>query len=114
MREEVVGLEDGADVATVFAEGFLFVGEGGAVDGDVAGIWALKAGEDAEEGGFAAAAGTDEDEGVDAGEIEGDIVEDAMGAEGFCEGGELESHVSKRLRRSRDWVQREMGRVRRR
>jgi hypothetical protein len=38
-------------------------------------------------GGFAAAAGADEDEGVDAREIEGDIIEDAMGAEGFGDAG---------------------------
>ena len=112
MGEEVVGLEDGADLAAVFAEGFLVARERGAIDGDGAGVWAFKAGEDAEEGGFPAAAGADEDEGVDRREIEGDVVEDAMGAEAFGNAGEFESHVSKRLRRSSDWVQREMGRVR--
>jgi len=114
MREEVVGLENGADTAAVLAEGFLIAWQGGAIDGDRAGVGALQAGEDAEECGFAATAGADEDEGVEGVQAEGDIIENPMGAEGLGYIGEFEPHVSNRLRRSSDWVQREMGRVRRR
>ena len=69
-------------------------GDVGAVPGDVAGIGALEAGEEAEERGFAAAVGAEEQEGAARGDLEGEVAQDeALGAEtGQIDGGD--AHVT--------------------
>ena len=93
--EEVVGLEDDAELAAVGAEGG-FAGEvdGLSIEGDGARIRLHEAGDDAEERGFPPAARADEGEGAQRTEIGGDAIEDGAGGVGFGEGGEGEAHGS--------------------
>ncbi len=91
--EEVVGLEDEAGVAAVFAEGgFVAEGQGDSVEFDRAGVGGFEAAEDAEQGGFSAAGRADEDEGADIGEVEADVLEHGPSAEVFGQVADAEVH----------------------
>jgi hypothetical protein len=70
VRDEGVVLEDEVDGATVGGEG----GDVLVFDDDVAGVAVLEAGDHAEEGGLAAAAGAQEGEELAAADVERDVV----------------------------------------
>jgi hypothetical protein len=121
VREEVVRLEHEPDAAAVVSE-FLLVSEGDGnvveFDGSVAG--GVEAGEQAEQGGFAAAGRADEHEGADVRKLEIDAVEHGEGAEDLGKLAQVENHgagrgngaqVSKWARRSRCRAQSESGKV---
>ena len=84
MGEEGVVLEDGVDIPLVGGEG----GDVPALQDDAAGIGGFQAGDDAEGGGFAAAAGAQEGDKLPLLDIDADAPEDLGIAE--CLGNILE------------------------
>ena len=79
------GLDDLGHGEAGSEDGFLRnIGEGGALaQGDLAGVGRDQAGEDAQQGGFAGAVGTDESNAVAVIDSEGDVAEERLSAEGF-------------------------------
>jgi len=91
MREEIERLEEKAVFSAVAEEVGIGGGERFFVDEDFAGVRGFEAAEDAEERGFSAAGRADEAEDLGFG-IEVEILEGAVFAEGFGEGGDVEFH----------------------
>ncbi len=77
MREEGVGLEDGVDGAPVGGDGKGVE----AVEPELTGVGEVESGDEAEEGGLAAAGGAEEGEELAGGDGEADVVEGGDGAE---------------------------------
>ena len=80
--DELVGLEDEAEGAAADGGELVFgeVGDGGAVEVDVAGGRGIETGEEAEEGRLAGAGGAHDGEELSGGDGEGDAFEDVEGA----------------------------------
>ncbi len=86
MGEEVVGLKNEPGLEAVLPEGgFVPERKAGAVQGNGAGVRRLQTAEETEQGGFAAAGRSDQDEGMDVGEVEMDIPEHGTTLERFGE-----------------------------
>src|SRR4051812_23769498 len=92
VREQVESLEDGANCAPVFEQFRFLENHLFPVDGDGTGIGEFEAGEDAEQGGFAAARGADEDKRVNFFQMEGKRVQGGEFAEVFGNRIELQMH----------------------
>ena len=86
VRVERVGLEDHREAALGFRDAV----DAAALDQDVAGSRVVEAGDQAQQGGFAAAGGSDEDDELAIGDLQVDAVDHGHLAEGFADAGELE------------------------
>ena len=83
--EEVEGLEHDAEGSSVGEEGGFVCGKGMTVEVEGSAVWALEARDDAQERGFSAAGGADEDQAADGADLGVDAVEDVRAAEVFGE-----------------------------
>ena len=81
--EELVGLEDHADAAADLGPGHAGGGQVLAVEEDLPGIDGLEAVDGAQERGLAAAGGTDDDDDLTVGDVEGDAAQGVVAA-GVC------------------------------
>ena len=87
--KQVVGLEHDAEPGPVFAERAFPGGQRAVVDEDGAGVRGVESGQEAEQGGFAAAGGTNEREALERGKLGIDSAEDQLGAELLGKGLEI-------------------------
>jgi hypothetical protein len=93
--KQIVGLEDEPGSKAMPAQSvFIAERKDGAIDLDGAGVGGLQTGEKPEQGGFAAAGRSDEDEGMDIPEFEVDLLEHGSAVEGFGEIMQAEVHGS--------------------
>lgn len=92
MGEKVEGLKDGADGTPVAEQAWFVEFDRAVVDTHAPCIGVFEAGDNAEESGFAAAGGADEDEGVDLFEAQGDVVQHEVAIETFAEILQFELH----------------------
>jgi hypothetical protein len=84
MGEEVKGLKDGSDGSPMADQAGFVIDDRRTVDGYDAVVRIFKAGNDAEQGGFASAGGTDQDQGVHFLQMQGNVLEHWMSIEALA------------------------------